>query len=645
MKEDFGKTKRSFQKFENSGQWFVFCDFDWQPSENAPTSPDGAKPDIYFRRKNNVYVWECGFPRSEKIIESYLIYGEELAKHLKFADSSFVLYDADTESVIAARDFMGNFPLFYVQSAGKFIFSFSMNALVNSRLFDLRINYSKLIEFIECDRFAPANDHTFYGDVFRLLPAHTLRLANAEIKELKRFGKFNLSKYQSLSDEELFEKFRELFVNSVKKHIEPFKKIAATLSGGLDSSSVCSVAQSFRQEPIHTFNFRPPNVEAQEDEYIEAVVEKWQNSHRTISPACSDYEAIVEITESNAQPFYTFNSTIQLDLMSAAKKNACEVFLSGHWGDQVVTHGAEYLDELARSKDWEKLRAAIEQHFDYSLDSEQAADFRNRETKRNRIELFTKNLILRNLENGSGWAKYLRMQWIWLRHFEYKIKDFFKAARRKLNSPPRSFSPKRGGIIRPDIDSRNANGEKQIAVQVLMPEEAFDGVPSKTQTNHLREIFRGYGIYGQEEYFEVYRQNFLRAAQPFFDAALLELNLCIPLRVKFADGIKRGAIRRAMKNYLPEKVARRTDKGKFTNHYARLFKELINEFRTKTPDNHRIWTIVDKNIFDKNMEKFVSEDEDYAGRLQMMLTGKKIVGAAIWLDYLEKLKTENHGKR
>lgn len=191
---------------------FTFCDDDWRLTKY-----------IHFNQHDKIYIWQCGFSDNQKLINSYGQYGESFTQHLK-GDTSFVLYDTEKEIIIAVRDFMGSFPLYYYQKAHSFIFSFSINALITSDLFDLEINYSKVADYVECDRYAPLDNQTFYQQVYRVLPGYHLIAKQGKIMDLQRYKKFDLQQYQNFSDEQFIEKFRDLFIASVEKIITPFQK-------------------------------------------------------------------------------------------------------------------------------------------------------------------------------------------------------------------------------------------------------------------------------------------------------------------------------------------------------------------------------------------------------------------------------------
>lgn len=626
---------RELLVFTNQKQSFIFCDFACQPIDH--TQLTGSNSDVHYRRRNEIYIWECGFDTSENILEAYLRYGEKFIEHIPLGDSSFVLYDSAKEIVIAARDFMGVYPLYYYASPkvkSLFIFTFSMNALLASKLFEPDINLAKVVEYIDVSLHEPPNNHTFYQHVYRILPAYWLRIQSGRIDSSERYGKFDVSTYQTYTEAEFIERFRKLFIKSIKKKINGHNNIAASLSGGLDSSSVCSVTQSLRNEPIYTFNFDTQTTEAQENEYIRSVTDKWQNIHRTIQSTYTAYEAIKKITELNAQPFFVLNYTIHLDLIDAAKQKDCTIFLSGHWGDQIVNHGLDYFQELSEEKDWEGLKRAIGQHFQHSY-------FINSKKRSANIKPYILTFLRSKLRIGTSWKQIPKLIYLLSKHFDFTLSDYFVIARNRIRKKNQIKRPKSDNLIHPSILTKRAGILQEQPIETLNVASTVNGPLTTAQRRYLEGIMISNQTYGQEEYFEVYRQNSLRAAQPFIDAELLELNLNVPLRLKFDEGRKRGTLRKALNDYLPEAIANRVTKGNFTTYYLGVFKKLWQDFEAATPLSHPIWTIINKQVFDEYVKILL--DDQYPADSKYVINPKvvRVIQLAAWLDYLENLKNNS----
>lgn len=158
----------------------------------------------------------------EVLIPLYDKFGLEVL--CKFLDAEFamVIHDRKSNSIMAARDPMGIRPMFYGYTKKEGKISFSSEA-------------KGLIDF--CDNIMPFPPGHYYKD-----------------------GEFicynDLSDPKTIKDETLEEittNIRLKLESSVKKRLQSDAPVGYLLSGGLDSSLVCAIAQRMHESPIKTF--------------------------------------------------------------------------------------------------------------------------------------------------------------------------------------------------------------------------------------------------------------------------------------------------------------------------------------------------------------------------------------------------------
>lgn len=626
--------RRDFQLFLGARESFTFCDYNWENVTAAAENHRPAAGDVHFLRHEEVYIWQCGSYGSDKIAEAYLQHGAEAARSAS-SGGSFVLYDAARDFVLAVRDFIGNYPLYYHVSPGavpRHTFSFSLNALMEAKGNELRLNYAKVVEYVPCRKGLAPNDEVFFQDTYRLLPAHLMSIERGRVASRRCYGRFDLGQYRDWADEAYVRRFEELFVESVKRATQPYGKVASSLSGGLDSSAVCSVAQSLRREAVLALNYDPGTDEGRETDYIAAVVDKWRLDQQTVQTTRTGYEAIRELTRLSGQPLFVIGYSNHLDLIDAARQQQCDLFLSGHWGDQVVNHGLFYLKELAAKQDWNGLKLAIRQHFDHSFDMVPQDDEATPTGKHRAMKYVTVQLVAGSRPNKT-WRQWPAIIGILMSRLGFSVIDLWHFVRQRSENKRREFAPV--PLIRPEVLA--AATEQPIAPKLDIG-DLVDEPLSPAQRQYLLGIFQNNESYGQEEFFEIYRQSGLRSAQPFVDAALIELNLSVPNRLKFDEGRKRGTIRRALAAYLPSKVANRVTKASFSQYHLEELRKLHQEFCAKTPDDHPIWNTVSRSAFERQARFVLSADEDASAVAVAKRPILRVIMLAIWLDCWEESK-------
>ena len=156
----------------------------------------------------------------EILLPLYREYGLEMFKTLD-AEFALILYDAEKNSLIAARDPIGIRPLYYgVLADGGMAFASEPKNLMGL-----------------CETILPFPPGCYWADgafVRYADPAHVDRF--------------------TMEDEDaVCARLHDLLIEGVKKRLDADAPVGFLLSGGLDSSLVCAIAQKQLNRPIRTF--------------------------------------------------------------------------------------------------------------------------------------------------------------------------------------------------------------------------------------------------------------------------------------------------------------------------------------------------------------------------------------------------------
>ena len=90
---------------------------------------------------------------------------------------------------------------------------------------------------------------------------------------------------EDADEQEVFEEFRELLIDSVRLRLRSDVPVGSCLSGGLDSSAIVCIVRRLLGEdaPYNTFTGRFPGTPADEWEYAQQVVADSRGSSATWS--------------------------------------------------------------------------------------------------------------------------------------------------------------------------------------------------------------------------------------------------------------------------------------------------------------------------------------------------------------------------
>jgi asparagine synthase (glutamine-hydrolysing) len=173
----------------------------------------------------------------ESILNAYERWGDDCVKHLT-GDFAFAIRDERRQRVFCARDHLGVKPFFYTHASGDFKFSSTLN--------ELRCGSETLNEIAVGDYLLfgvnQDNSTTIFKDIQRLPPGHTLTIANNEIKVRCYWEPtVPVEELRFRDPQEYVDRFLELLTLAVKDRLRT-DRVAISMSGGLDSTSLAAVA-------------------------------------------------------------------------------------------------------------------------------------------------------------------------------------------------------------------------------------------------------------------------------------------------------------------------------------------------------------------------------------------------------------------
>jgi len=297
---------------------------------------------------------------TEVILKIYKKYGE--SGFSKFNGMwAFAIVDINNKKIILSRDRFSIKPLYYLYKDNKFYFASETKQLLpfmNKK----EINHEVMFKYLE-QGIINYNEETFFNGIYQLKPKHNLVMFIEErkIKYNKYWEYRNMD--LNLTFKDAVEKFRELFIDSVKIRLRSDVKIGALLSGGLDSSSISVIANSLHNGQFHTFSVISKERKYSEEKYIDIVSKEGRISNIKTFVDFNNYKEFVkylyEIIYYNDYPFCGFSTIAHFIVLESLKKlSDIKVILSGQGGDEVLMGYLKYfffnIKNLLKSKDFTK---------------------------------------------------------------------------------------------------------------------------------------------------------------------------------------------------------------------------------------------------------------------------------------------------
>jgi asparagine synthase (glutamine-hydrolysing) len=168
---------------------------------------------------------------------------------------ALAIWDAERRCLVVGRDAMGLIPCFYWWNGRVFLASPSLDAILGQPEVDARFNRVLVAEYLQNIRGFQQVHETFYEDIRRVPPAHTLSVSS---------GALSLTRYWdpvppgfAWATESEVARFTDVLGTAIDRSLAAGADSLA-LSGGFDSVSLAVVAAERRggRAPLHAVSLR-----------------------------------------------------------------------------------------------------------------------------------------------------------------------------------------------------------------------------------------------------------------------------------------------------------------------------------------------------------------------------------------------------
>lgn len=295
---------------------------------------------------------------SELVLLSYMIFKKE-ALNLFNGIYSFVIYDKQNDSFFLARDRLGVKPIYY-SFFDKFIFSTEIKAM-----FKHPLSYAKVGKDEICELFGLGPAHTlgktYFKDIYEIKPGHYGIFDKNGFNEYKYWDLETKDSNESIQDE--IKNVKELVVDSLKRESKTDKKICSMLSGGLDSSVLCYLANK-EIDNLSTFsidfdknkeNFKGTDYQPSRDsDYVEIMKNFLNTNHTNLYFTSEDlFNNLKDVVIARDMPGMADVDSSILVFLRKIKEAGFSVALSGECSDEIFGgYPWYYKNELINSKNF-----------------------------------------------------------------------------------------------------------------------------------------------------------------------------------------------------------------------------------------------------------------------------------------------------
>ncbi|MFA9375913.1 MAG: asparagine synthase (glutamine-hydrolyzing) [Lachnotalea sp.] len=299
---------------------------------------------------------------TEVIINAYLHWGEKCVEHFN-GMWAFAIWDKRNSKLFCSRDRLGEKPFFYQFSKNTITFGSEIKQIIEYGIKPIvndEIMHTFLVSGIH-----DFSEETFFEGIYNLPGGNNMSIKidlEKNIIGINKYEYWNLddSKYKSNNKNNVsFEEYSKITGSLLEKSIElrlrSDVEVGSCLSGGLDSSSVVTLACAKLDEKrlcfktfTATYN---EHKEVDEKYYSDLVVKDVGCKNTKVKPNVnklkSDFEKLVWHQD---EPFGSMGIFASWCVMEAANKEKVKVLLDGQGGDETLLGYERFYAYILRDK-------------------------------------------------------------------------------------------------------------------------------------------------------------------------------------------------------------------------------------------------------------------------------------------------------
>jgi len=274
---------------------------------------------------------------TEVLLAAYVCWGERCLERFN-GMWSFAIHDERDNTLFCARDRFGVKPFYYIDTPNQFAFGSEIRQLLP--LVERCVAEDDLVsDFLVCGLTDHTN-RTFFRGVAKLPPGHRLRVdVSTGQVELTRY--YSLHPQPGIDDEDAPHALRNLLDDATRLRLRSDVRVGTCLSGGLDSSSVATLAaRRYAQssnEAFYAITAVSQQASNNEEEWAAEVARKsglnWLRTEPSYENFASAAETLVDVQE---EPFAGPSIMMQYEVMRTARSNGVIVLLDGQGGDETL---------------------------------------------------------------------------------------------------------------------------------------------------------------------------------------------------------------------------------------------------------------------------------------------------------------------
>jgi asparagine synthase (glutamine-hydrolysing) len=502
---------------------------------------------------------------------------------------ALAIYDAAERTLTLSRDRFGVKPLVFALDARRILFASEAKALLAAEPALARADLTSIARVLARPALAHAQA-TFFEGVEPLEPGSVLTVKAGGEASRRRYWDFvPPSRSSRVTMQDAKAEIRELLVDSIRLRFRSDVPVGTCLSGGIDSSSIVSLAHRFLGEAPETFTVLYDEPDFAEGAFAREMIDRFGLRAHVVRPDGRDAPEVIErATYFQDGPSSSVGVYSQWQVMKLAQGRV-KVLLDGQGGDEVFGGYLSHYLPSAESAAGALLKGRI---------LPLAHLVRDRREIREAIGMDPVGTLVSTGLQRIGLRKLLRGA---------------RMARRLFGGGPERPAPARPRLLSRDLQVRL--GDRELWA---LPKNGADPLH-----HFLWEQVVSTSLPALLHYEDRDSMAFsIEARTPFLDYRLVERAFALPFDLKVDGSTTKAVLREAMRGILPELIRGRRDKKGYPTPLGRWLREQHREWLRDlvASPRSRARGMVDASAAERLLQQHESGAADYSAQLYLLAT-------------------------
>ncbi len=282
---------------------------------------------------------------------------------------ALAILDTRDMTLLLSRDRFGEKPLYLHREDDGVYFASETSTLkvLSGKRFEKNLDQVKRL-LVNGHKSLYKQPSTFYHDVDEL-DLHTNLIVHPNMEERKEsYWNPKFQPQESMTEVEAIQGIRENMVRAVKLRMRSDVPLAFCLSGGIDSSSLVSIAAKELNAKVNTFSIIDSDTRYNEQENIEETIRDTGCNHHLVhlDPTNNYLNELEDLIAYHDAPVATISYFVHSLLSKAIQANGFKISISGTAADELFTgyydHFVLHFYEMRNHPDLKQLISEWEKH-------------------------------------------------------------------------------------------------------------------------------------------------------------------------------------------------------------------------------------------------------------------------------------------